>query len=191
MAASISKQLIFNYAADELYPLVLEGVHFLQQKTAMEDGVLPKVKLVLMELLTNALKHNGGAQTEVWLQVDKGNIIIKKTDKGNPLVIHCGGINHEWPLPGNHQAGRKVCIYSGNGSNLNAAVKNNCLVQFLVEETGPEETDLLRLPEHFGLMIIARACSRFAYEFDIDTCTNTFTAVIPLTDSTINDKYDK
>ncbi len=133
-----------------------------------------------MELLTNALKHSGGAQTEVWLHADQDDIIIKKTDTGQPLTIYCNGIKYEWPLPGNHQAGRTVCVYSGNGSNLNVAGKNNCFVHFLVEETGPEETDLLRLPEHFGLMIIARACSSFAYKFDIDTCTNTFTAVIPL-----------
>ncbi|MBD1364605.1 hypothetical protein IDJ77_12365 [Mucilaginibacter sp. ZT4R22] len=180
MAAGVPKQLIFGHTAEELYPLVVEGVEFLQRESDTDDDTLTKVKLVLMELLTNALKHSGGGQTEVWLHVDQSDIIIKKNDTGNPLVIYCGGIKHEWPLPGNHQAGRIICAYSGNGSNLNAAVKNNCLVQFLVEETGPEETDLLRLPEHFGLMIIARACSSFAYEFNIDTCTNTFTAVIPL-----------
>jgi two-component sensor histidine kinase len=180
MAAGASKQLICGHTAEELYPLVMAGVEFLQRESATGDDTLTKVKLVLMELLTNALKHSGGAQTEVWLHTDQENITIKKTDTGNPLVIYFGGIKYEWPLPGNHQAGRTVCVYSGNGSNLNIAVKNNCLVQFLIEETGPEETDLLRLPEHFGLMIIARACGSFTYQFDIDACTNTFTAVIPL-----------
>jgi anti-sigma regulatory factor (Ser/Thr protein kinase) len=180
MATQVSKQLLFNHTADELYPLVIEGVEFLQQEAGASDDTLTKVKLVLMELLTNALKHSGSAQTELWLHVGQENIIIKKMDIGSPLVIYCDGIKYEWPLPGNHQAGRTMCVYSGNGSNLNVAVKNNCLAHFLVEETGPEETDLLLLPEHFGLMIIARACSSFMYQFDIDTCTNTFTSVIPL-----------
>jgi anti-sigma regulatory factor (Ser/Thr protein kinase) len=106
MATQVSKQLIFGHTADELYPLVIEGVEFLQQESDASDDTLTKVKLVLMELLTNALKHSGGGQTEVWLHTDQENITIKKTDTGNPLVIYCGGIKYEWPLPGNHQAGR-------------------------------------------------------------------------------------
>ncbi|MEO7214399.1 ATP-binding protein [Mucilaginibacter sp.] len=190
MAATVSKQLTFNHTADELYPLVLEGVDFLQHGAGVAGDTLTKVKLVLMELLTNALKHSDGGKTEIELYLDPENITIKKNDTGNPLVVYSGGIKHEWPLPGNHQAGRTVCVYSWNGCNLSIALKNNCRAEFLVEETGPEQTDLLNLPEHFGLMIIARACSSFEYEFEIDTCKNEFTAVIPLAGSAINDKYD-
>ncbi|OOQ61807.1 ATP-binding protein [Mucilaginibacter pedocola] len=172
-----AKQFQFNNTAEELYPLTIAVVEFLKQQGAGEDAIRT-IKLVLMELLTNSLKHCGGEQTIVDVTIAEGSITLIRHDKGNPMAINIDGHRMEWPLAGNHQGGRTINIYSDHIGLLRGALANNRQIKFFVEEIEPEETDMLQLPEHFGLMIITRACRSFDYEFDIDTCTNKFTAAI-------------
>jgi two-component sensor histidine kinase len=180
MADALSKSFIFDNTAGELYPLTMDVIDFLRQDGRVNDALVRKLKLVLMELLTNSLKHSGGEQNNIQVEVFADEITIIKSDKGNTLKIYSGGIKYEWPLPGNHQCGRTICIYSDGTANINGVIKNNCSVQFLVEDADDRGLAIESLPEHFGLMIIARACNTFSYEFDIDTCTNKFIATIAL-----------
>lgn len=183
MNARASKSFIFNNTAAELYPLTMAVVDFLKQERSVGQNEIQKVKLVLMELLTNSLKHCGGVQTTIEAAVSNERIILTRTDAGNPIAITSDGCRLEWPLPGNHHAGRTIYFYGDDSGTLSGALKNNCHIQFFIEETGNNETDMLNLPEHFGLMILTKASSSFEYEFNIDTLTNKFTAVIPLATS--------
>jgi anti-sigma regulatory factor (Ser/Thr protein kinase) len=180
MGTGAASHFIFNNTAEELYPLTVVVVDLIKQQNDLAEAAVRKVKLVLMELLTNALKHNGGVQTYIQVSVSKDSVILTRADRGNAIAIISNGFRLEWPLPGRHHTGRVISFYGDDSGMLNGALKNNCHIRFFIEETGRDEINKLHLPEHFGLMIITRACSNFEYEFDIDTCTNKFTATIPL-----------
>ena len=179
MPGAQSKKFVFNNHADGLYPLVTEVIEYIIQKEKIADDTIAKLKLVLVELLTNSLKHSGGEKTTIEVATKGDQITIKKTDSGNGLAIRCNGNLLEWPLPGKHHANRVLTVYTDANVILKAKLTNNCCLQFFIEET--EQTgplDINALTEHFGLMIITRACQTFVYEFDIDSCTNNFTASI-------------
>ena len=74
-----------------------------------------------------------------------------------------------------------INIYGDNYCTLKGNLENNCNINFLIhehEDTKEMADATITLPEHFGLMIITRACNSFLYEFDVDTCTNNFIATI-------------
>jgi len=135
--------------------------------------------MILVELLTNSLKHSGQDNTVLKVGTAGNKISIRKTDTGNGLAVRCGENLLEWPLPGRHHTDEIITIYSDSSAVLKAKLHNNCCLRFFIEET--EETNpvnISSLAEHFGLMIITRACDTFDYEFDIDTCTNCFTVTL-------------
>ena len=181
MPGAKSKKFVFNNHADGLYPLVLDVIEYISQKEKIDDDTVSKLKLILVELLTNSLKHSGGEKTTLEITTTGGQIIIKKTDRGNGLAIHCGENLLEWPLPGKHHANKVLTVYADANAILKAKLLNNCCLQFFIDETEqPGPLDINTLTEHFGLMIITRACDVFEYGFDIDTCTNTFTVSLKL-----------
>jgi anti-sigma regulatory factor (Ser/Thr protein kinase) len=173
MPDTVIKKYVFNNNADGLYPLVLaiiEDIGGVDEETAF------RLKMILVELLTNSLKHSGEDETTLEVTASGHNIIIKKTDTGNGLVVRCGDYLLEWPLPGNHHAGKIITVYNDSGAVLKARLQNNCCLEFFIEETEElDAIDINSLAEHFGLMIVTRACDTFEYAFDIDTCTNSFT----------------
>jgi anti-sigma regulatory factor (Ser/Thr protein kinase) len=175
-----TKTFVFNNQADGLYPLVIEITTYIQQHTKVNEATQAKLKMILVELLTNALKHASQTTTTIKIELTGGDrIVIQKTDTGNGLAIQCGNNLLEWPLPGVHHTDNIITIYSDSNATLKAKLKDNCNLQFFIEEieeAGP--IDINNLAEHFGLMIITRAADTFTYHFDINTCSNHFVVSI-------------
>jgi anti-sigma regulatory factor (Ser/Thr protein kinase) len=179
MPGSRSKKFVFNNDADGLYPLVLAVIEYVRQNIQIDESTEFKLKMILVELLTNSLKHSGQDNTVLKIGTAGNKTSIRKTDTGNGLAVRCGENLLEWPLPGKHHTDEIITIYSDSSAILKAKLHNNCCLRFFIEET--EETNPINissLAEHFGLMIITRACDTFDYEFDIDTCTNRFTVTL-------------
>jgi anti-sigma regulatory factor (Ser/Thr protein kinase) len=170
-----AKNFVFNNKADGLYTLVTDVIEYLQQHAEISESTQAKLKMILVELLTNALKHANQSNTILKVELAGDRIIIQKTDTGNGMAIHNGDDLLEWPLPGIHHAGNIITIYNDSNTLLKAKLQDNCNLQFFVEETEEADPiDINSLAEHFGLMIITRSCDVFMYNFDINTCTNNF-----------------
>jgi anti-sigma regulatory factor (Ser/Thr protein kinase) len=170
-----TKTFVFNNQADGLYPLVMDIVAYIQQYTKVSEATTAKLKMILVELLTNALKHAGQSTTTIKVELTGNKVIIQKTDTGNGLAIRFGDSLLEWPLPGVHHAGHTITVYNDSNAVLKAKLQDNCTLQFFIEETeGTGPVDINTLAEHFGLMIITRSCDVFHYHFEIDTCSNNF-----------------
>jgi anti-sigma regulatory factor (Ser/Thr protein kinase) len=173
MPGTHSKKYLYSNNADGLYPLVLTIMEDIGQ---VNDGASFKLKIILVELLTNSLKHSGQDKTTIEVTASGNNITIKKTDTGNGLAVRCSDYLLEWPLPGMHHTNKVLIVYTDAGAILKAKLSDNCNLHFFIEESEETDTiDINSLAEHFGLMIITRACDVFEYRFDIDTCTNIFT----------------
>lgn len=134
-----------------------------------------KFKLVIMELLTNAIKHGG---TSSFIEIDKlsNQLIIRKIDEGNKFSFkdfHSDNI-HRFPL--DILPGTKVTALLGNNYKLTLLVKSQHILEFLE----PEEIDyhsIMDIPEHFGLMIIRQCCDVFHYHYDEQSNQNIFEVI--------------
>ncbi|MBK0379017.1 hybrid sensor histidine kinase/response regulator [Mucilaginibacter segetis] len=183
MRVEVSKEFIFNNQAGEIYTLTSAVTDHLLHNVPVNDDIVIRLKMILVELLTNSVKHCGNNHTSLLVTLIDNKIILKKTDTGNTFNIRSGGMLYSWPLPGIHHNDKVIDIYSNNNCELKAMVKNNCCLNFFVKEVGDTddiEHDLNTFSEHFGLMIITKACDVFEYEFDIGHCTNNFVATLHL-----------
>ncbi|TFF39571.1 hypothetical protein [Mucilaginibacter psychrotolerans] len=174
-----TSKFVFGNKAEQLYPLTMEILGHIENEVAIDEETAQKARMVLIELLTNAIKHGGAAECTLEVIAAEDKVIIKKSDIGEALVIRSEGALYQWPLPGVHQGGRSITIYGDGICNLKGSLANSRRVRFFIEENiKPNAGEIRNLPEHFGLMIITRACQAFEYEFDIATCTNNFTATL-------------
>lgn len=169
----------FGNKAEQLYPLTIEILSHIKNEAAIDESTAQKARVVLIELLTNAIKHGGAAECTLEVIAAEDKIIIKKSDIGEALGLRCDGLLYKWPLPGVHQGGRSISIYGDGTCTLKGSLADGRRIRFFIEENiKPAAEALYNLPEHFGLMIMTRACLAFEYEFDIATCTNNFTATL-------------
>ncbi len=137
---------------------------------------LSKFKLVIMELLTNAMKHS---KVVSFLELEsKGNeVIIKKIDNGFPFSFSDAKTStvHNFPLSG-FSYPTELNALLGNNYTLGILIKDNGLVEFLE----PPEIDYLSLqeiPENFGLMVIRQCASAFYYHYNHPEKKNTFEVI--------------
>lgn len=137
---------------------------------------LSKFKLVIMELLTNAMKHSR-AVSFLELESKEDEIIIKKMDSGCPFSFSDAETAelHNFPLSG-FSYPTKLTALLGNNYKLDLLIKDESLIEFLE----PPEVDYFSMhevPENFGLMVIRQCASAFHYHYNHPQGKNTFEVV--------------
>lgn len=133
-----------------------------------------RIGWVLTELLTNAVKHAKTRSSEVTIQLSKSHLLIRKSDHGNPLPY--------LPLNGQNEGQDMVIIYQNGPELLTGQVAGNTILFVIEEHSEPSQEDLLsQISEHLGLMIIAKACETFRYEYIVEEKMNIFSCAISLT----------
>lgn len=183
MPQAKSHEFVFNNIPADLYPLVIKITGFINARMVLDESVLQKVKMVLVEMMTNAIKHSGDTESLIKIDLSEAQIVISKSDTGNTMAIDIYGLKWDWPLPGIHHLNTRLNIYQQNESRLMAILIGNCRLQFYIdkeENLNDSSFDIKNIHEHFGLMIITRACKSFEYFFDIGNCTNNFIATVSI-----------
>lgn len=137
---------------------------------------LAKFKLVIMELLTNAMKHTK-AISFLELEIGEDEISIRKIDAGSrfSFLDSKTGKSYCFPLTDFHYPTQMLAVFGDNYS-LDILIKNEDLIEFLE----PKEIDYLsahELPENFGLMVIKQCASSFHYHYNVPDGRNTFEVV--------------
>ena len=138
-----------------------------------------KFKLVIMELLTNAMKHSK-TTSFIHVIIQKQELVIKKTDYGRRFYFRDAVTNKEYDFPINDfRSGEKIKALLGKNYELHLLVKSNCKVEFLKEEDAIYES-IFDIPEHFGLKIIRQCSDSFHYHFDENQNQNIFEVIFEL-----------
>jgi hypothetical protein len=180
MSVETSKRFAFNNHPDELYQLTMTIIAHVSQAIDVNDEAVFKLKMVLIELLTNSIKHTGKAGSDIEVTLTGDEIIIIKADSGNPFEISAGTEKIAWPVP-KEFLNKTIDMYGDLTGMLKARLDDDCRVSFFVKEANLLDADsklINNLTEHFGLLIITRACERFEYVFDTEKATNKFIATI-------------
>ncbi|GGM87215.1 hypothetical protein GCM10010967_19520 [Dyadobacter beijingensis] len=160
-------------------------LNHIREKTGalpLDDALMAKIKWVLMELLTNAVKHSGERQSVLRIGFSEEALSLEKEDYGKPLVL-VGQDKKKivWPL---EEVVKPVDfpIYHNGMDSLCVRTDEAGRATFFIEELAEMEMPALLsdTSEHFGLLIMTKASDEFAYEHDPDTGLNRFTSTFYL-----------
>ncbi|MFD2144890.1 hypothetical protein [Mucilaginibacter antarcticus] len=176
MANPVSKQFLLPNTRQSIKASVQELLDFIVNQLPADvnkDGVSFKIEVILIELLTNGIKHAGTKETFLDITIDDHNINIDKKDFGNRYQ------------PGNitsllvHNPGHRELLTKDGLHSMYAVVESDTRIKFICEEVDDDEVlDVNDLMEHFGLLIITKASDSFTYEYNINMGLNTFSVHI-------------
>jgi len=145
-------------------------------RSLLDEDLMAKIKWVIIELLTNAVKHSGERESVLRIGLTADGVVLQKEDYGKPLAL----VGHHkkkimWPL---QEMVRPVDfpIYHNGMDSLCVRTDERGRAIFFIEELAELEMPALLsdTSEHFGLLIMTKASDEFAYEYEQDTGINRF-----------------
>jgi hypothetical protein len=165
-----------------MYPLLNEIVSFFKIHLPSEQYAfkISNCKQILIELLTNAVKHSNADTTIISIAINRKSIEITKSDKGRKFYLnnYTSWPPLSWPLEKKY-VGEKIKIYEDDISNLYAIIKDENRIVFDIEEYPiTKVTSSSNLLEHYGLLIMAKFSNEFSYFYNPLTNLNQFTTII-------------
>jgi len=138
---------------------------------ADKDDILFKCKVIITELLTNAIKHAGKGSTRFDIEWDAHKLIICKTDTGMPLYL----VNTRNNTNNGKPDLNKRLISADFLNSLYAIWENENHIRFASEEGSLDDfRPVEQVMEHFGILIITRSSDEFTYTYDKATRANVF-----------------
>lgn len=151
---------------EEINNFIKQLIELVKQYVSLKTSVERNYKLILVELITNTIKHvKKGEGSNLELYFDDPRIEIIKTDKSYTLVFD------NMTMPFNSFNKHLTVFLSGNKHDI--LVLDYYKFQFL-ERQQQELNSLETLPEHYGLKIITAASEKFIYEYKPSTKENIF-----------------
>jgi anti-sigma regulatory factor (Ser/Thr protein kinase) len=174
MQSSATKlQFEFNNSSDALVTslqYMLGHITANIPANADAEDLLFRSKVIITELLTNAIKHGGQASTLFDIEINTNNLNLQKTDHGTPLYL----VNNHKHSPSGQEENRK--LISADPLNLLYAYwENENAIRFISEESSIEDfLSVEQVMEHFGILIITRSSDEFTYTYHKDTSSNIF-----------------
>jgi hypothetical protein len=169
-ANSMTKQFEFINTNNNLTSSLKEMLEFINDhlvENVPAISLLFKAKIILTELLTNAVKHSFSRCALISISIADNNISLSKTDYGMPLSLIAYANMGEPRIP----------ITNDILHTLYAIPEGDNTIRFACEESTMDDLVAIeRIVEHFGLIIITKASDRFVYKYSEDSKANVFTA---------------
>lgn len=143
---------------------------------SLDEEMMAKIKWVIMELLTNAVKHSGERESVLRIGFTMNAVVLQKEDYGKPLtLVGQGRKKIMWPLEDMVRP-LDFPIYHNGMDSLCVRTDESGRAIFFIEELAELEMPALLsdTSEHFGLLIMTKASDEFAYEHEPETGLNRF-----------------
>jgi hypothetical protein len=138
------------------------------EHVSLEVGYQRRIKLILIELITNSIKHSPEAFTSIQLVIDEPHLSIQKIEKG--IKIAFSDCSPQLPFE-NVRNTLNISFSESNRHNIQPLGEYK--FKFL-KPKHEEKPDINQIPEHFGLYIITLAADSFVYEYDPELGENTY-----------------
>ncbi|MGV3703848.1 MAG: hypothetical protein ACO1NU_00600 [Arcticibacter sp.] len=175
----VNKQFLFDNNVQSIQPLMHEIVEFIRANVS-EARYAVKVnhcRHIIVELLTNAVKHSGAAHSLLNVDIEGDIINIQKIDNGKPFFLKNYGY---LPL---HESfvGEQVEIHKDEFYCIYAIVDSPCSLKFEVVEYPIHSPDqIMDMEEHYGLLILLKSSSSVRYLFSNTEGSNHFDISVSL-----------
>ncbi|MEJ7557779.1 MAG: ATP-binding protein [Pedobacter sp.] len=138
------------------------------EHVSLDLGYQRRIRLILIELITNSIKHSSEGFTLIQLVIDQPHLSIQKIEKG--IKIAFSDSSPQLPFEDVDNI-LNISFSESNKHNIQP------LGQYKFEFLKPkqeENPDINQIPEHFGLYIITMAADSFVYEYDPELGENTY-----------------
>jgi len=144
---------------------------------SIEAVMLTKIKWVISEMLTNAVKHSGVDICRLKIIFSKKQLVIEKQDSGQPLILNNFDTGNKiiWPLQ-QQLENLNFQIYHNGMDSLRVRTDESDEATFFIDELLDVEMPALLtdISEHFGLLIITKASDKLTYKYDREKHMNRF-----------------
>jgi hypothetical protein len=147
----------------------------LQEGVKLEVDIIRKIKLILVELVTNSIKHSNDEEALIQLSFNHPTLTIQKVDKG--LQIEFTGDSDQIPFV---NVNKTIMVSFSDTKKHHIKVLDKYQFKFL--DAYKEGISLDYMPEHFGLYIITLASDSFVYQHDPKLQENRFIVNLNLKD---------
>lgn len=124
-----------------------------------------KIKLILIELVTNSIKHSTNADSRIKLIIDNPSLTIQKLEKG--LQIEFTSNEQQIPF---EEIDKTIKISFSKENKHHIQTLDKYKFKFL--NPFAEDIDIEQMPEHFGFYIITLASDSFIYQYDPEAKEN-------------------
>jgi hypothetical protein len=139
----------------------------LRDKVPLKLDIVRKIKLILIELVTNSIKHSNDDDALIQLTFSHPTLTIQKVDKG--LQIEFSGDSHKIPFV---HVDKTVLVTFADTKKHHIRILDKYQFKFL--DAYKEGISMDDMPEHFGLYIITLASDSFVYQHDPKLKENRF-----------------
>ena len=126
-----------------------------------------RIKLIVVELITNSIKHANEHPTQIQLIIDHPQLSILKLDKGLQIEFSSP---QQIPFENIEQT-LKISFSESNNHEIQPL--DEYRFRFL-NPIHDSELSLDKMPEHFGFYIITLASDSFIYQYDPEIKENRF-----------------
>jgi hypothetical protein len=153
--------------AEDILEYVNHVVKALHEQVAISTAVQRNVKLILVELVTNSIKHSNDEEALIQVSFNHPTLTIQKVDKG--LQIQFASHSQQIPFV---DINKTIQVSFDEQKKQHIKVLDRYQFEFL--DAYKEGLDIHAMPEHFGLYIITLASDRFVYQHDPKLMENRF-----------------
>lgn len=130
-----------------------------------------RIKLILIELVTNTIKHASGADSQIKLLIDHLTLTIHKLEKGLQIEFMSSG--QQIPF---EEIDKTISISFSEENKHHIKTLGKYKFKFL--HPGREGLNIEDIPEHFGFYIITLASDSFVYQYNPESTENQYTIKI-------------
>jgi anti-sigma regulatory factor (Ser/Thr protein kinase) len=148
----------------------------------IDESILLRIKWVITELLTNAVKHSGEEKSVLKIRINAVDLVLEKEDSGKPLILTAQDSKKiAWPIE-NLSHPIDFPIYHNGMDSLCVRTNNAGKAIFFIEAMADMEMPglLTDTSEHFGLLIMTKSSDQFTYEYDPLNNVNRFACLFNL-----------
>jgi hypothetical protein len=118
-----------------------------------------RIKLIVVELVTNSIKHAVGKTSQIKLLIDHPTLTIQKLEKG--LQIEFTSSHQQIPFA---EIDKTINIAFSEENKYQIQTLDKYKFQFLNSPSAA--VNIEDIPEHFGFYIITMASDSFVYQYD-------------------------
>ena len=157
---------------DDIQEYTKEVIETLSRYVTITEDNRRRIKLILVELVTNSIKHSEDPNAEIRLTINHPQLTIEKVDVGLQIKFRSA---EQIPF---EEVNKTIKVDFTKLNSLNIKIISPYRFKFL--DAYRENIDIEHLPEHFGFYIITRASDNFEYHHNPWSKENTFIVNIKL-----------
>ncbi|MEJ2880826.1 hypothetical protein [Pedobacter sp. GR22-6] len=154
-------------SVDEIYSFTKSVLKAVNEHKELSMDQQRRIKLILIELVTNSIKHSEDGTSQIKLVIDHPSLTIQKFEKGLQIEFSSG--SQQIPF---EEIDKRLKISFSEENRHHIQTLDKYKFKFLNPYL--EGLNIEHMPEHFGFYIITMASDSFIYQYDPESKENRY-----------------